>query len=128
MRVPEFFLNLELRCHCGCGLLPPQRSVERLYALRLALHRPLPVSSAARCRTYNASVGGKVGSIHLPEDERRGESSGWGGAAFDIIADYELQVEIIAKAIPLGFLGFGIAKTYIHIDDAKRPMLASWRY
>jgi hypothetical protein len=53
MLVPEFFADDELTCHCGCGLLPPQRSVERLYALRLALHRPLSISSAARCRKHS---------------------------------------------------------------------------
>jgi zinc D-Ala-D-Ala carboxypeptidase len=128
MLVPEYFVDGELCCHCGCGLLPPQRSVERLYALRLAIHKPLAITSGARCRKRNRAVGGKQGSVHLAEDVRRGVSKDWGGGAFDILADDVLKVEIIAAARPLGFMGFGIAKNYIHIDDARRPCVAVWRY
>jgi len=128
MLVPEFFPDAEVVCHCGCGLLPPQSSIERLYALRLTLHRPLLITSGARCRRQNRAVGGKPGSLHLPQDVRRGASREYGGAAFDILADDALKVEIIAAAMPLGFTGFGIAKGFLHIDDGHRPMLTVWRY
>jgi len=128
MLVPEYFQDTELVCHCGCGMLPDRKSVEMLYAVRILVHHPLPVSSAARCKAYNRSVGGKSGSIHLPECDRRGDSSGWGGAAFDIVADADLQAQIYAVALKVGFRGFGFALNYIHIDCANRPQIAVWRY
>jgi hypothetical protein len=72
-------------------------------------------------------MGGKRGSLHLPEDVRVGASKEWGGAAFDILADPTLQVEIIARAVPLGFTGIGQAATFVHLDDGH-PDLTVWRY
>ena len=128
MLPPEYFRDNELECHCGCGLLPQQKDVECLYALRIKVNVPFPVSSAARCKKYNRSIGGKAGSIHLPESHRRGNSSGWGGGAFDIVADADLQAKIYAAGILVGFMGFGFGDTFIHIDNAKRPRVAVWRY
>lgn len=128
MIVREYFTDIELRCRCGCGLLPPEKSVERLYALRILLGVPLKITSAARCRRHNKKCGGKSGSIHLPYELRSGQSALWRGGAFDIIADYDLQVRIIAAGMSLRFFGFGIAKNFIHIDDAERGKIVSWRY
>jgi len=125
----EYFQDHELRCHCGvCGLLPPIESVERLYALRKILGVPLPISSAARCKKQNRASGGKASSIHLPHDMRVGAAREWGGGAFDIVANTDLQIQIIKAGLICGFLGFGLADKYIHIDDANRPKLTMWRY
>lgn len=124
----EFFRDDELRCHCGCRILPPQTSVERLYALRISIGRPLPISSAARCVAHNRASGGKSGSIHLSENKRRGKSRFWGGAAFDIVANLDFQADIYAAALLLGFRGFGFGNGFIHIDDSKRPQIDTWRY
>jgi len=128
MRCPEFFHDDELTCHCGCGLMPPRRAIERLYAVRLLVHKPMPVSSAARCEAHNAASGGSVGSIHLPEDYRVGDSKNWGGGAFDIIANHRFQLEIYEAAKTAGFRGFGFASEFIHIDDAACPAIRVWRY
>jgi len=128
MRVPEYFTDGEMSCHCGCGLKPPDDSVERLYALRILLHKPMQISSGARCKKQNAKCGGKPGSIHLPDKLRTGLARTWGGGAFDILADASLQIEIIAAALKCGFTGFGIADKFIHIDDAQRPKLTMWKY
>lgn len=129
MLVREYFQDDELCCHCGCGLMPSQEAVERLYALRILLRRELPISSAARCRKQNGVAGGKAGSIHLPPTVRIGASAEWGGGAFDILADKDLQIAIIAAALKCGFVGFGTANRYIHIDDAARPGgLTYWKY
>lgn len=128
MRVAEYFPDHELACHCGCGLLPIERSVERLYVVRCMLRKPLPISSAARCKVQNAIAGGKVGSIHLMPTLRKGNSAKLGGGAFDIIAKPSFQAEIYAAALLAGFKGFGFADTFIHIDDADRPDVTIWRY
>jgi zinc D-Ala-D-Ala carboxypeptidase len=128
MRIPEYFTDGELSCHCGCQLKPPDESVERLYALRILLHKPLQISSAARCKKQNAKCGGKPGSAHMPAKLRTGIARTWGGCGFDVLADDSLQIEIIAVALKCGFTGFGIAKTFIHIDDAARPKLTKWNY
>lgn len=128
MKVPEYFVDKELECRCGCKILPPEKSVRRLYAVRLILQKPMPISSAARCWKHNVAVGGKPGSIHLPPDKRRRNSSEWGGGAFDIIATPGFQMEIVEAAIFCGFTGFGFADTFLHLDDAERPEITRWTY
>ena len=128
MKIPEYFTDKELLCHCGCGLMPPEHSIERLYALRMVLRYPFPISSGARCVTHNRAIKGKQGSIHLPEDLRAGDSKTWGGGAFDILIPQSKQGEFIAYAIACGFTGIGIARDFIHIDDAHRPSIQSWIY
>jgi len=124
----ELFRDSELMCHCGCGLLPEQHSVERLYLLRFKLDEVMQVSSAARCRKHNKAAGGKSGSIHLPPDLRSGDSLSWGGQGWDILGDKSKQLRIIKVALQCGYRGFGFAKTFIHIDDAKRPDPIYWTY
>jgi hypothetical protein len=128
MLIPEYFLDAELACHCGCGLMPPRESVERLYALRMILRLSLLISSAARCRKQNNIAKGRINSAHLPAEKRRGFEKEWGGCGFDIIAKPMLQIKIIDAALRCGFRGFGLGKNYIHIDDAARPELTMWRY
>jgi len=124
----EYFPDHELRCHCGCNLLPPIESVERLYVLRMILRKPLPISSAARCWKQNRAAKGKAGSIHLPIPSRQGAARMWGGGAFDIIANADFQMEILRVALMVGFVGIGLADTFIHLDDAARGKLTQWRY
>lgn len=132
MIVTEYFTDKELECSCGCGLLPPYESVERLYLLRLLCGFPLYINSAARCKMYNPKVGGKDGSAHLPEWDRVGYLRCKGGCGFDIRNDRKLEFNkrqiIIEKATYCGFKGLGFANTFIHIDDAKRDKLTEWWY
>lgn len=124
----EFFRDEEICCHCGCGLLPPVESLERMYALRTILRFPLVITSSARCKKHNASVGGKRGSIHLPANFRVGISSKWDGCGWDILIKPDKHRIIYDAALVVGFRGFGYAKTFIHIDDAKRPKITEWNY
>jgi len=124
----EFFPSSELSCHCGCGLLPDIKDVERLYVVRMLLKKPMAITSSARCAEHNKASGGKPGSIHLPASLRNGISSSWGGGAFDISANKEFQMEILEKALIAGFKGFGLAKNFIHIDCADRPQITYWTY
>ena len=123
----RYFTDKELGCKCGCSLLPPQKSVDRLYALRILLGFPLPVTSGARCKKYNKIVGGKPGSIHLPEKDR----SILGGCGFDIAIprkETNKRNALVEMAKICGFRGFGYAETFIHIDDALRKTLTDWIY
>lgn len=132
MVLKEYFTDKELNCNCGCGLLPPYESLERLYLLRLLCGFPLYINSAARCKNYNSKVGGKDGSTHLPEWDRTGFLRGKGGCGFDIRNDRKIDFQkrqiIVEKAIFCGFKGLGFADTFIHIDDAKRDKLTEWWY
>ncbi|MCP5015148.1 MAG: hypothetical protein GY938_07665 [Ketobacter sp.] len=126
MRIKEFFTDKELGCKCGCGLLPSQRSVNRLYALRLLWGKPIPASSAARCvgdhiRIYNRQ--GKygedipMGSRHLPQEN-----------AFPDAFDCQIAKGDIKKFIKLakmcGFTGIGVYSWGVHLDT--RPKEARW--
>lgn len=129
MLVKEYFPDREISCRCGCGLMPLKKSVERLYALRLALGFPLEINSGARCLTHNKAVGGAVGSVHLPSTSRVGKSREWGGSAFDILeTKADKRALIVKRALDVGFRGVGIALQFIHIDDAKRPESVIWLY
>ena len=90
MVLKEYFTDKELNCNCGCGLLPPYESLERLYLLRLLCGFPLYINSAARCKNYNPKVGGKEGSTHLPEWDRELDS-------LEVKVDVDLISEMIEK-------------------------------
>jgi hypothetical protein len=129
MRVKEYFQDKELACKCGCGTLPPERTIERLYALRLILGRPLIINSGARCPKHNAKVNGAAGSIHMPSIFRLGESVTWGGGAFDIAVKNNDEKELLVNTAHLcGFQGIGIGLHFVHIDDALRPKITKWQY
>jgi len=126
MLIPEFFRNSELSCKCGCGTMPPQSSIYRLYALRLLWGGPLVVNSAARCKAHNAAVKGKAGSTHMPDKDRAGSVRG--GGAFDISTRGIDQRKLEAVAVRCGFTGIGEAKTFLHLDDANRASITKWIY
>lgn len=127
----EYFPDEELSCKCGCGLLPPQEFVDKLYAIRIRCGFPLPVSSCARCQNHNSKIGGKEGSAHLPEWDRSGYFKGKGGCGVDITIPrkevHKRQI-LVEEAKQLGFKGFGFAETFIHIDDMDRPEITEWWY
>lgn len=127
----EFFTDEELNCNCGCGLLPPQDFVNKLYAIRIICGFPLLVSSCARCKKYNPKEGGKEGSAHLPEWDRRGFFKGRGGCGIDITIhrkEIQKRQKLIEVAKQFGFKGFGFAETFVHLDDMNRPQLTEWWY
>lgn len=127
MKIHEYFKNEELACRCGCGFLPNKKSVERLYRLRLLVRVPMLVISGARCEDYNTKIGGKIGSIHLPHELRKGPYVT--GAAFDIsFATITNRMQFFDAAIECGFKGFGFRSTSLHIDDAERSRIMIWGY
>lgn len=116
MRVKEYFTDDELRCKCGCRKAPDRRFVERVYAMRLILGFPIPVSSGARCTKYNKEVGGEDDSSHLV-------------GAIDVDR-YEIKNEglMIEAAIKVGMTGIGFQDNkMLHFDD-KHEILTFWGY
>ena len=133
MIMPEYLTDKELACRCGCGLMPPKSVVERLYALRATIQSPLYFNGCARCTSHNLRVGGKEGSIHLPDRLRIGDSNGWDGGAADLKRGTWHRAglsrrELIVAAQQVGFTGFGLGVTFMHLDDAQCPNLRIWKY
>jgi len=125
MLVKEYFENSELECRCGCGLMPPERAVEMLYAVRLIMDVPLIVTSAARCPDHNASVGGAPDSRHLC----RGDVCG-----FDIVCVHpqshpQHEGNLIRCAIEVGYRGIGYKDNwFVHLDNRQSDAVVMWGY
>ena len=81
----------------------------RLQKLRLLLGMPLTITSGFRSVQHSIEKAKPKPGIHTL------------GRAADIAADGRMQYRIAAVAPSLGFLGIGIAKTFIHLDDWDGP-------
>ena len=102
-----YFTEQELACKCGCGKADMDPAfMAKLNEIRRIVARPFAVTSAYRCPDYNDQVS-KTG--------RNGPHTT--GRAIDIRADSRLRYEIMAEARNQGITRFGIARTFIHIDD-----------
>lgn len=115
----EFFRAAEFRCKCGrptCGAVSPKpRLIDLLDQLRRLVGRPLHITSGVRCRAHNAAVGGSRRSQHM-----------FGAAADIACATPAERDELEAAAKRVGFLGFGIGRTFLHLD--VRRTYAKWIY
>ncbi len=118
MVIPEFFTDKELACPCGCGKMPNEYAVKRLYIVRIALGIPMKITSAARCVTYNNSIGGVEDSLHVHSQ------------AFDIVPlnvkyfdNPHMKFTLVQMAMLAGFKGIGIYNRHIHLDTRAHPTL-----
>lgn len=118
-RLTPHFSKAEMRCKCrreGCNAAPMQRRfLDKLEALRVAWGQPLVPSSAARCATWNAKVGGSPKSQHLI-----------GNACDFWFQDIDDARHFAALAEKHGFGGIGIGTHLVHVDD--RDGHARWEY
>lgn len=117
------FLDQELRCRCGCGLLPPQDFQDKLEALRVAFGAPLVISSGARCPAHNQAV--STTGPHGPHTV----------AAVDFKIHGPPAFTLVTLALSLGFTGLGVHQRgpregrYLHLDDRRaHPGPAIWSY
>lgn len=126
------FTIKELRCKCDMcsGKVPNkcnQNSLDRLQRVRDRFHAEFGVGltliSAHRCLDH-------------PEEQAKvakyGESYKGGrhvgGTAFDIKIGWGHQRQrLIEIAMEEGFLGFGYANSFLHLDDGREE-LTSWGY
>ena len=103
----EFFATNELSCKCGCNeCLMDRTFMGKLDAIREAVNKPFPVTSAYRCPDHNDNVSGTGrGGPHTT------------GRAIDIKAAGRMKFEIMEAAKSQGMTRFGIGREFIHIDD-----------
>lgn len=122
-RWPHFSPS-ELACK-HCGELPSDLDTEfldNLQRLRSILGKPLRLNSAHRCRIHNALVKGAPYSQHK-------------NIAVDVNLAGHDPVNLYKLALEVGFLGIGVAETFIHLDmrreiDGYQPprKLTVWKY
>lgn len=116
-RWPHFSVA-ELACRCGgrfCGgrYWHDPVFLDGLEASRSHIGGPLVLNSGHRCPGWNAAVGGAPLSQHKQ-------------VAADIqIGPYDRH-RLLNGAIDAGFTGFGLARSFLHIDRRARP--ARWYY
>lgn len=102
------FAPRELACrHCG-RLHVESDLLDGLQALRAALGAPVALTSAYRCPTHNALVGGAPMSRHKL------------GQAADIAVGRHARDRLDAVAKSVGFGGLGYYHTFLHVDIGPR--------
>lgn len=106
----QHFSAKELSCKCGCGFLPTIELIVKLHDIREAYGKPIFLTSAARCSTYNRKIGGARLSAHVE------------GKAADLARTPELQAFIEANMDRFNIWGekLEFTPTWIHIQT--RPV------
>lgn len=98
----------KLTCSCGCGRMEMNdKFMQDLDAIRAGAGFPFRITSGYRCPSYNSKVS---------TTGQRGPHTT--GRAVDIAASTSSQrLAIIEAAQRAGFRRFGVAKTFVHIDN-----------
>lgn len=114
---PNFAID-ELACHCAGRFCDGEywhdpNFLDRLQALREGVGRPLVITSGHRCRLWNAFIRGAPRSQHKT-------------MAVDISLRGRDRHQLFARAQRLGFTGFGLAQSFLHLDLRDGP--AIWYY
>lgn len=121
---PEFSES-EMKCRCGCGMLPPADFMDKLVALRRACGFALPVTSGARCPSHNEKVSATK--------SRTGPHT---RGAVDIAVSHDKAFALMRKAIEAGATGVGLnqkgGSRFVHIDwlpnGEGQPRPHVWSY
>lgn len=113
----NYFKRDEFACKCGCGFAAVDAELlEILTDIRETYGKPIRITSACRCLTHNAKVGGAKDSMHLK------------GMAADIqvegFSPAKIEQYLLGK-YP-GKYGIAAATTFCHID--VREKAARWKY
>lgn len=120
------FPDEELRCKCGCGMLPEADFMSKVQRLRDRYGKPLRPSSAARCGKHNASV-----------SETGDSGPHTTGRAIDFLIDRKNAFELLTLALDSGdFTGIGVKQKgesrFLHLDDLPNspgcPRPTIWSY
>ena len=115
----QHFKTEEFACKCGCGrVLIESELITILEALRVYLQKPVIITSAYRCPSWNKQVGGVSNSAHVR------------GLAVDIECKSSHDRFLIVKfLIHHGIERIGIGKDFIHFDlDDEKPSPRIWHY
>lgn len=110
---PHFHLR-EVECRCGdCpGTQIDLDHMARMERLRVALGRPVRITSGFRCPAHNAAVGGHPSSEHME------------GVATDVQVPGVPPDAVADAGEALGFGGLGRYDTFTHLDGRLR--LSRW--
>jgi len=102
-----------ISCSCGCGFLPDQDFMEKVEALRVKAGFAFPVTSTARCPTYNS----KVSSTGTTGPHTTGR-------AIDIGVSGPLAYMLLKLAFEAGFTGVGVNQKgggrFVHLDMIEK--------
>lgn len=114
VQLSKNFNSYEFRCGlgspCSCStILIDDKLVEYLQKIRDHFGKPITITSAYRCPSYNKSIGGATGSYHSK------------GMACDIVINGIAPKEVAKYAESIGILGIGLYETsadghFVHID------------
>ena len=116
-RWPHFSVR-EFSCRCGGRFCSGQywhdaEFLDALEDMRARAGRPLVLTSGHRCAGWNAAVGGAPLSRHKQ-------------IAADIRIAGHSRKALLDAAIGAGFTGFGLGRSFLHVDRRARP--ARWYY
>ena len=109
---PNFTVK-EISCPCCGEVYIDEVSMDCLQALRISIGAPLILTSAHRCPLHNIKVGGAPMSEHKK-------------LAFDIALGSHNRFQLRAKAEIVGFRGFGLGQTFLHLDCRSKRTI--WDY
>jgi len=109
----EYFTPVEMESpdKLDSGYDMNQYFMDRLEALRQFMEVPFHINSGFRTQSHNEAVGGGKRSAHML------------GRAADIkwdMLDINGKNRMLKKAWELGFTGFGVAQTFLHLDDVSQ--------
>lgn len=100
----EFRCGLGSPCSSCSTTLIDEQLVEYLQKIRDHFGKPITITSAYRCSSYNAKIGGATGSRHTK------------GQACDFQISGVAPLQIAQYAESIGIKGIGLYDTFVHID------------
>ena len=101
--VYEFRCGIGSPCSCPTTLID-EKLVEYLQKIRDHFGKEIHITSAYRCTSYNAKIGGAYGSRHTK------------GQACDFYIEGVAPLKIAQYAESIGIKGIGLYDTFVHID------------
>jgi uncharacterized protein YcbK (DUF882 family) len=117
----KYFKLSDFECKCDrkdCDAVPiSPKLVDDLTKLREAIGMPFIVTSGSRCLYWNQKKNGSENSYHLQ------------GLAVDFKISGGGLVYLVAKMAPaFDFMGIGISKTFVHLDQRKTAVPVMFGY
>lgn len=114
----KYFKEDEMKCKCGCGMDVEPHFKDLILKARVIANVPFIITSGARCKEHNRTIGGKDTSSHTK------------GLALDIKASGSRERYLICKAFnQIGATRFGIDKSFVHVDiDQEKAQQVTWLY
>lgn len=111
----KFFTPEEIASKGDGSILIVPDALDKLELARKEIGAPLYINSAYRDPIHNARIGGAPLSRHKQGD------------AFDIsLKNIVNKQELLKVCKSVGFTGFGLYKTFLHVDCGKKRQWGKW--